>query len=343
MISPTNKLLDYKHPHDFLSEFCHPIIENKTVYFFNKKDLKMRLFAILDIDHPMVAWEVAIGRILANTPKDGNGIDLPTPSLWLYSNIKSSIKNKYMSDLESEFYIEKIRASRFSTKPSRLTGAFFFESKEDAIEACKMWEWEDKLDYISEVEFNASSYVKLDSNWITLKIRCCEKSEVDSFIDSYYSGAVLHPGSPLNEIICAGYGEVLNTDLRRMAYKKILQQKPDSSLLLALGISCYEQYPAKYQEIFRVTPFMRKNNDSEIEGLFIISLIHLNEDEKGVAKLAKRHIHNRGTTLITPKLNKLGVPLAIKRPLNQDAIFSVGDLSSYFFKMNESDFLKMTQ
>ncbi|MGK3128417.1 hypothetical protein ACCW76_04360 [Pantoea sp. C8B4] len=302
----------------------------------------MRLFAILDIDHPMVAWEVAIGRVLANPPKDEQGIEFIAPSLWLYSNIKSSINDKYMSDLESEFHIEKIRASKFPDKPSRLSGAFFFESRNDAINACKMWEWEEKLDYISEVNFHESSYVKLDSNWITLRIRSCEKPERDSFIENYYSGAELFPGRPLNEIICTGYGEVLNSKLRRLAYGKILQQKPDASLLLALGISCFEQDSKLYQDILRVTPFIRRI-DNEVEGLFIMNFTHLENDEKRVAKIASRFIHNHGTSLMTPKLNKPGIPLIIKRPINKEGIFSLTDLTSHSFRMNVDDFIEMYQ
>lgn len=301
----------------------------------------MRLFAILDIDHPMVAWEVAIGRILATPVKDENDLETPTPSLWLYNNISSSVKDKYISDLGSEFHIERIREAKFPEKPSRLTGAFFFESREDAISACKMWEWENKLDYISEVDFHESSYVKLDSNWITLRIRCCEKSESDAFIESYYSGDDLFPGEPLHEIICTGYGDVMNTELRRMAYKKILENKPDSSLLLAIGISCYEQDSKKYQDIFRVIPVIKKEQDCGYEGIFMTHLTHLNEDEEGIAKLTKRHIHNNGNTLLTPKLNKLGIPLPIKRPVNRDTLFSLGDLSHYFFKLTEDDFKEM--
>ncbi len=302
----------------------------------------MRLFAVLDIDHPMVAWEVAIGRVLANPPKDDEGIEFTAPSLWLYSNIQTSINDKYMSDLESEFHIEKVRASKFPDKPSRLRGAFFFESRSDAIKACEMWEWEGKLDYISEVNFHESSYIKLDSNWITHRIRSCEKPERDSFIDKYYSGAELFPGSPLNEIICTGYGEVLNSKLRRLAYGKILQQKPDASLLLALGISCFEHDPKSYQDILRVIPFIRRI-ENEVEGSFIISFIHLENDEERVAKIAKRYIHNNGTTLITPKLNKLGTPLVIKRPINQNNIFSLTDLTPHSFRMNVDDFIKMSQ
>lgn len=302
----------------------------------------MRLFAILDIDHPMVAWEVAIGRILANPPKDEQGVEFTAPSLWLYNNIQSSINDKYISDLASEFHIEKFRALNFPDKPSRLKGAFFFESKIDAIKACERWEWENKVDYISEVKFHESSYVKLDSNWITLRIRSCEKSERDSFIERYYSGAELFPSDPLNEIICTGYGEVLNSKLRRMAYRKILQKNPNTSLLLALGISCFEQDSKFFRDIFRVTPFI-KRIDNEVEGSFIISLIHLENYEKQIAKIATKYIHNNGSTLITPKLNKPGIPLSIKRPVNPDTIFSLADLTPHTFKMNVEDFLKMSE
>lgn len=303
----------------------------------------MKLFAVLDIDHPMVAWEVAIGRILATPVKDINGVEYPTPSLWLYNNIYSSVNDKYMSDLSSEFHIEKVRISKFPDKPSRLTGAFFFESKDDAINACRMWEWENKIDYISEIDFQESSYIKLDSNWITLRIRCCEKSEIEDFIVRYYSGEVLFTEKPLNEIICTGHGTVLNSELRRMAYKKIRETKPDSSLLLALGISCYEQNPKKYKEIFRVSPFIKRNENDDIEGIFITSLTHLDEDEEGIAKLAKRYIHNNGTSLTVPNLNKPWQPLKIIRPLDKNKIFSLGNLSSNFFIMGKDDYIRMIE
>ncbi len=303
----------------------------------------MKLFAILDIDHPMVAWEVAIGRVLANSITDAEGVEYPVPSLWLYNNIYSSINDKFMSDLRSEFYIEKIRADKFPDKPSRLNGAFFFESKEDAIKACEMWEWESKIDYISEVDFNETSYIKLDSNWITLRIRCCEKSELNEFIEQYYRGDELFTDRPLNEIICTGNGKILNNKLRRMAYKKILQKKPEASFLLALGISCYEQDPIKYQDIFRISPCIHKTSDGSICGLFITTLKHLDEDEIGVAKRAKRYIHNNGneTILITPKLNRLGKPLRIIRPTNKNILFSLDDLSPYFFKISEENYMRM--
>lgn len=308
---------------------------------FLAKGRDMKLFAVLDIDHPMVAWEVAIGRVLAMPIIDNKGLEYPTPSLWLYNNIQSSIKDKFMSDLQSEFYIEKIRAEKFPDKPSRLNGAFFFESKEDAIKACKMWEWENKIDYISEVDFNETSYVKLDSNWITLRIRCCEKSEMADFVDKYYNGEKLFSGNVLNEIICTGSGKVLNASLRRMAYNKILKNKPDSSLLLALGISCYAQDPIKYRDIVRVTPFINRTSEGNVVGSFITNLEHVNEDQEGIGKLAKRYIHNNGRTLILPGLNKLGVPLEIRRPINEETLFSLCDLTPSFFEISEKDFIAM--
>lgn len=303
----------------------------------------MKLFAILDIDHPMVAWEVAIGRVLAIPIADDKGLEYPTPSLWLYNNIYSSIKDKFMSDLQSEFYIEKIRVTKFPDKPSRLSGAFFFESKEDAVNACKMWEWENKIDYISEVDFNETSYVKLDSNWITLRIRCCEKSEIIEFIEKYYNGEELFSGNPLNEIICTGTGRVLNSKLRRMAYNKILKNKPDSSLLLALGVSCYAQDPIKYQDIFRVAPFIQITSEGNVFGAFVTNLKHLNEDGEGIGKLAKRYVHNNGRTLIAPGLNKLDTPLEIRRPLNEKTLFSLDDLTSHFFEISKEDYFHMMQ
>ncbi|WP_109372831.1 hypothetical protein [Proteus genomosp. 6] len=303
---------------------------------------RKRLFAVLDIDHLMVAWEVAIGRILATPIEDTENKTYPTPSLWFYNNISQAKNDNFKKDLESELQIEKIRSEIFPEKQSRLSGAFFFESYEEAVRACKLWEWESKIDYISEIDFEPSSYVKLDSNWITNEIRSSEKNERSEFIEKYYRGEVSERLEPIYEIICTGVGDVINTELRRKAYEKILQSKPDASLLLALAISCYELKKEKYRYLLRVTPCITENNDGDIEGMFIIDMNLLNKNESEIAKISKRYIHNNGTILITPKLNKPWCKLKIIRPINNDIMFSLVDLSDKFFTMKKNEWEKIS-
>lgn len=299
-----------------------------------------KLYAVLDIDHPMVAWEVAIGRILSVPIKDTNNVEYPTPSLWLYNNIATSVSGFSLSDFKSEIQIETIRSTEFHNSPSRFSGAFFFETRDDAEKACRMWEWESKINYISEVDFYIEGeYLKLDSNWITNEIRSLSASERTTAIRNYYNGVIYSKLEPLYEIICTGFGNVLNHDLRREAYKKIRDKYPKTSLLLAIAISCYEQDNVKYRELLRCSPYIYYNKDDDLlEGVFIIDKGALDKNEEEIGKVSKRYILKNGTLLTATNITRLGVPLKIVRPADKDILFSLGDFRPEFFTMKLSDF-----
>ncbi|CAI0999670.1 Uncharacterised protein [Serratia fonticola] len=287
---------------------------------------KIKLFAILDIDHPMVAWEVAIGRVLAYP--EMFEANIPSPSLWLFNNIKDLSSSSLINDLLIEFEMESYRRKHVPGAQSRLSGAFFFESMNDAKTACEYWGWFDKIDYISEVDFYPVSIFRADSNWITNKIRSCEKNERMEYVERYFSGEESQ-AKPIYEVISEGYGYVLNEKLRREAYKKIRERTPYSSFLLALGISAFSQ-SEKYRSIFRVLPFLREINN-EILGDFIIDMKTFNENEAEVARISKRHIHNNATILSHPKLDICGKSLLINRNPLDDVIFNAPDLRTESF------------
>ncbi|MDM3526775.1 MULTISPECIES: hypothetical protein [Citrobacter] len=289
---------------------------------------KLRLFAVLNIDHLMVAWEVAIGRITTITATDANGAPFPTPSLWLYNSIHTGKRQNRYDDFMSEYQIEYFRHQNHQQAPSRLTGAFFFETYEEAVSACKYWEWDSYIDYISEIEFTAFNIGKYDSNWITNKIRACQPPERKNFIDKYFSHDI-EPAGPLWEIIADGHGKILNTSLRKKAYNKILEKQPSSTPLLAMAMSCYDSNPQKYANLLRTIPFITKHSGKYI-GQFIINMSQFDAEQNDIAEICVKYI-NRWKTV---HIKKIGRPLTIKLPSDKDKFFSILDLRDYNFEID---------
>lgn len=297
---------------------------------------KKNLFAVFDVSHKMVAWEVAIGRVLAQPATcELTGQQIPIPSLWAYSNLSEKAKG-YELDLMSELQMEMIRQRHFPSTQSRLSGAFFFESLADAEKACADWEWDP--DNISEVEFYTDNYLKADSEWITKRIRVVERGERNEYIKKYFSGEALDEERAIPELICSGFGFIKNKALRRRAYNNVLSKDPNSSLLLAFAIAAFDQNKEKYRDLLRLVPFIKDSNDGFIEGLFAIEMSMLKRHEPEIASISRRYIHNRGTTLSIPSLTRPGIPLRIQRPADENTIFALGDLSDQFFKIKKSEF-----
>lgn len=289
----------------------------------------LKLYAILNIENPMVAWEVAIGRILTTTPKDSHGETYPIPALWCYNTVIDSHKDNFYGDLRSEFQIEHIRATQFGDKPSRLAGAFFFESYNDAVAACHFWGWDSCIDYISEIEFESYKTGKFDSNWITNKVRCSQPSERPPFIIKYLSGES-QSANPIWEIIADGHGKILNIDLRRMAYEKIITEHPNSSLLLAMAVMCYHQNPKKYRELLRIVPYVREW-EGVLYGEFILNMVEYEKYPTEITKIFKHFSDKKLSKFTIPGLGKA---FKIIAPDSETGAPSTLDLSAYKFQMS---------
>jgi hypothetical protein len=64
------------------------------------------LFAYLNIENPMVAWEVGIGRIRSSSdrPRDGFGV-----SVWAYSLLRRYAANGLDQRFRNEILLEAVR------------------------------------------------------------------------------------------------------------------------------------------------------------------------------------------------------------------------------------------
>src|SRR6266404_4589190 len=178
-------------------------------------------FKCLDIDNPMVAWEVAIGRIAsANENEAGFGV-----SPWAYSHLREYANSQRVRRFADELELERVRLSYYPNQVSRLRGVFFFESKFEAEAALDRWGMATKKQYISAVTFYPSTLSKLDSEWITFNLG---SSTQTNWMKSYWSGETSGI-KPLTEILAMGTGEVQDKSLRIRAYQRIYKLWPTAT------------------------------------------------------------------------------------------------------------------
>lgn len=265
--------------------------------------MNRKLFAYFNIDHPMVAWEVAIGRIksICDRNEDKFGV-----SLWFYGLMEKYIKDASSTSVINEFKLELVRQNIFPEKVSRLQGVYFFESKYLAETALDRWGLSHRKKYISEVYFSGNSYTEVDSEWITSYL----KSDDIEWMPKYWSGETLGV-KPLTEIIASGIGIIHNNELRSLAYQRVIEKWPTTSILLNACIATFSE--SKIEDVGLSVPALL-NKSGKLEGCYYIRMKSFDENQ---------HI-------VVDSLQKAavkGMDLPNILPSDKDKIFSLPDLT----------------
>lgn len=272
--------------------------------------MNITLYAYLDITHPFVAWEVAIGRIKSVDDNNPEGFGI---SQWQYSLLSEYVNHGLNQRFINELMLEHIRQKCYPQRVSRLQGVYFFESEEDANNALDRWNMPYKKKYISAVKFSANKLTKVDSEWITNKF--FSTSDI-RWMNRYWEGEV-YGEAPLYEILASGIGVILNYDLRIEAYKRIINLWPESTFLLAMACCSFKVY--KMEEIALLRPAIIAKNDKIIGSYFIkMSDLDTKENQEKAAHAME----------ICKKNNELP-PFIL--PKNPEAIWRIPDLRQYIF------------
>jgi len=270
----------------------------------------VKLFAYFNIDHPLVAWEVAIGRIKSSC--DDN-IDDFAVSLWQYNLLYKYAKNGMNKKLINELKLEAIRQKKYPHCISRLKGVYFFESERDAYIALDRWGMSEKKKYISEVCFSANNITKVDSEWIT----SCLLSENDSWMELYWNGAI-YGERPLVEILASGIGVVQNYELRHLAFRKIMEEWPLSTPLLSMACCAFAE--KKVETIAQVKPVLTKKGDM-IVGSYFVYMDDLKKRENEIMEALEL---SKGKNEVPPMIV----------PNDGVSFFKLLDLGDYSFQLN---------
>ena len=215
-----------------------------------RMDAMQRFYAYLDISNPMVAWEVAIGRVCSvGMLKDDFGL-----SIWAFNMLRRLSTNGLSVPLRNELLLEEFRIKHHPEAVSRMKGIYFFESEADCRKAIELWRLPASHEaYISAVDFETVNCSRHDSMWIT---DCMGKESTDWF-SSYLRGESLWE-SPLTEVLAEGFGYVRNTALRSRAAGLVIERTPKASFFLVGSICGLYQYDLR--DLTRTVPCLTEEN-----------------------------------------------------------------------------------
>lgn len=279
--------------------------------------MEEKFYAYLNIENPLVAWEVAIGRIIsASTDFTEFGV-----SIWHYNMLrKLAVKGGNRSFL-GELKLERLRHQHFPGHVSRMRGIYFFENREIAEAALDRWNLAKFKRYISEVNFEYSTISKYDSEWITANLG---RDNSDDWMRPYLNGET-YGVKPLNEILAYGKGVVLNQELRSEAYKNIMHIWPDSTVLLCAATCAYQF--AGMDDVAMQRPALLTDGD-EIVGRSYIKMDTFNAQQDQV--IAAIDQAKRG-----------GVLPPYFLPSDRNTIFKLPDLRSQDFRLAGADLVAL--
>jgi hypothetical protein len=272
----------------------------------------LTLFAYFNIDIPMVAWEVAVGRV-KSACDGGSGYEL---SLWQFHHLKILSEKGESPHVVDEFRLEGFRQMYMPEKVSRFKGIYLFDSKEMACIALDRWGLSHHKKYISPVNFSANKISRYDSEWIT----AYKGKGGEHWFRPYFSGETLG-AAPLVEVLASGIGVVVSQELRIEAYKRVLGMWPNSTPLLYCAICAFGE--ARVEDAALVRPFLT-NNGSGIRGEFFIFMESMRLRQVEIAKAVR-------------VCERRGLHLPVISPDDSDAIFALPDFSDEEFLIKISD------
>ena len=268
------------------------------------------LYAYLDIRNPLVAWEVAIGRVrsVSDVTRESFGV-----STWTYSLLKKYATEGLDRRFINELMLESVRQSLRAPECSRLSDLYFFCSESDAYAALERWGLNNYRSFVSAVNFSSSQLTKVDSEWITSYLQ----SENTDWMPAYWQGKTLGV-KPLTEVLARGIGKVMSKELRHRAYESIIQRWPTSTPLLGMACCAFAEHGL--EDIALVRPAIVES-DGKIKGSYFIDIRDLDLHQKKIIS-ALDACKERGE-----------IPLMIV-PDDENSFFRFPDFSNMAFTFN---------
>lgn len=176
----------------------------------------MHVFAFLDLEFPPVAWAVVRGMLVS-----ADQVNPEAPDGFISFMLAGIILWQRNDRIFNESIIEHVRATGYTQKVSRLSGMYFFQSREDALLRIGDVNWPSYFveENLVELELYPSLEPTVcDSNWITFAQLCNDgriPTEDLTWIDDYWSGKPCNDKAPVWEIISNGVAIILDETIRR--------------------------------------------------------------------------------------------------------------------------------
>ncbi|MBE0688948.1 MAG: hypothetical protein IH587_02350 [Anaerolineae bacterium] len=227
----------------------------------------VKLWAYLDITNPLVAWEVAIGRICS---ADDPSRESYGTSLWFHTLMRKFSKEGLGRRFLNELLLEQTRLQHYPAAVSRLRGVYFFETEEATISAVDRWRIPKNRRFISSVNFSANMLTRVDSEWITWNLL----SEDHSWMPKYWAGETFGI-APLTEVLASGIGLVQNMEVRNAAVKWVYENWPLSTPLLSMAACSAKEAQAldvpEFETFGLISPILTAKN-GVIQGTYSINM-----------------------------------------------------------------------
>ena len=191
--------------------------------------MKFEGFMYLDIEHPVVAWNVYRG-VLVTQWLVAEGAEGSSPLSMTFARL---FIEQQWERLKFEQVIEDYRRQYCPDKVSRLTGLFVFEDPESALAAAddEAWGGHIHTENLTDVGVSAAPNTsRLDANWISWMLNA---EDWQAGIAPYWAGEPCpHFKTPIWELLIDGAVTIWGTGLRSRAYQRIKEREPGTVSVL---------------------------------------------------------------------------------------------------------------
>jgi len=187
------------------------------------------------MDFPPVAWSTMRG-VFTSMDYVHSAISSGSISFMMEGMIRSQNNKR----LYNETIIDYIRSKYYPNQVSRLSGMYFFKTREEAISRINDKNWPEYFIENNLLELDFYTFSKptiVDSNWITyadLNSQGLIDLENLDWIHNYWSGKE-YSSEPVWELISDGFAIVLNEDKRRNCERLLKELFPESHIQILIS------------------------------------------------------------------------------------------------------------
>jgi hypothetical protein len=234
------------------------------------KGTPYRVFAFIDVEHPVVAWASYRGVLVSAN------VEFSPPSCPISMMFAGIIRTQNNVRLHNELLIEKYRQQHFPHCISRLTGMYFFENRESAS-CAHLWGGHFLPENLAEVLlFSTNPISRHDANWITFApVDVNGEIENEDWIQNYWSGEPFPAREPAWELIAQGRAVICGSELRIRAYNNVYSNFPDALSLLEIGrIAAHLG-----SDLGQISAWLLTNEDGTVSLSFHIDMRDANEPQ----------------------------------------------------------------
>ena len=270
-----------------------------------------KVFAFLDLEEIPVAWAVMRGMLVSSTHLNQDS-SKGFISFMLAGMLKYQNNFRYFN----EMIIEDVRATEFTNQSSRLSGMFFFSSKQDAISRIGDENWPPYFSHDNLVElklYHSQKLTVVDSNWITfapVTDGLISKSNTE-WIRNYWAEKSYND-EPVWEVIGEGIAVIENEKIRRKCYNIIKDYFPKCQIpILMSRIASEVGFNAGL-----INPFLKMEDNN------ILNLVYLIDD---------RGFHDQDVIL---KIKEHPDTPVLGRLMSENETWQLPDFSPWFQKLS---------